>query len=365
MSQRKSSDHTSQLPEAVTPESPEPAAPVEGGAPPPPSTLGRRGQIEAEKARFDLGPQQRVLVDALGELPPGYGLTFVRAWVRDPRYLVAVWDINAEHELTLGEERGWQTVVLRLLSDAGETLRQIPVAKRNGIWHLAVGQHEGPLRIALGFATEGKFETIARSNAVRMPPLEPDRELAGETLSLPPRFDRRLLVRAEPPPRPGYQRRGLESAAWRLDQRIMRARRTPEARRSEQPFRSEPSSTTPSAQNPPPEPNEPAGPDRAVHANPPPPESVELVTTKTSAPELAGSAQVAPSRRAPRMVSLPQPPRPAAPVAPTPSSPDERVESAPPNGPTRSWNRRFGESKTPPRDVSSPRGGFSRERRDD
>jgi hypothetical protein len=362
MSKRKSSDHTPQLPVAVPPA---PAAPVEGVAPPPPSTLGRRGQIEAEKARFDLGPQQRVLADALGELPPGYGLTFVRAWVRDPRYLVAVWDINAEHELTLGEERGWQTVVLRLLSDAGETLRQIPVAKRNGIWHLAVGQHEGPLRIALGFATDGKFETIARSNAVRMPPLEPDQELAGETLSLPPRFDRRLLVRAEPPPRPGYQRRGLESAAWRLDQRIMRARRTPEVRRSEQPFRSEPNTTTPSAQNPPPDSNEPAGPDRAVQAGSPPPESVEVVTTKSSARELAAPAQVAPPRRAPRVVNLPQPPRSNAPEAPAPTPPDERVELVPPSGPARSWSRRFGESKTPPRDVSSPRGGFSRERRDD
>jgi hypothetical protein len=168
-----------------------------------------------------------VLVDALGALPPGYGLTFCAAWVRDPRHVVAVWDINAEHQTTRGRSLGWERVQLRVLDADGNVVRQIDVARRSGIWHIAVPQPGMSVRLAIGFRLDdGRFETVSRSHLVRLPPNEPIG--AGEfeiSADLPTLLDRRALLRSEPPPRPGSAPTGRESAAWRLHARIAVARR--------------------------------------------------------------------------------------------------------------------------------------------
>lgn len=205
---------------------------------PPPSEIGRRGQIQAAKARFDLGPQQRILGEALGKLPPGYGLTHCSAWVRDPRHVIAVWDINSAEQTERGQELGWERVVLRLLDPHGNVLRQIPVARRSGIWHVLVPNPGMAVRIAIGFAHgDGRFETVARSHYVQLPPGEPGPHSTEETARLPSQLDRRTLLRAEPPPRPGFRADGRESPGWRLHQRIRISRRAAQAESWFGPFR--------------------------------------------------------------------------------------------------------------------------------
>lgn len=211
---------------------------VTGEAGPPPSQIGRRGQIQAAKARFDLGPQQRILSEALGELPPGYGLTHCSVWVRDPRHVIAVWDINSTEQTERGQELGWERVVLRLLDSDGNVLRQIPVARRSGIWHVLVPNPGMAVRIAVGFAHgDGRFETAARSHYVQLPPGEPGPQSAEETARLPSQLDRRTLLRAEPPPRPGFGAGGQESPGWRLHQRIRISRQAAQAESWLGPFR--------------------------------------------------------------------------------------------------------------------------------
>ncbi|MFN7964782.1 MAG: DUF4912 domain-containing protein [Acidobacteriota bacterium] len=215
-------------------------AEVPGSAGPPPSPVGRRGQIQAAKARFDLGPQQRILSEALGELPPGYGLTHCSAWVRDPRHVIAVWDINSTDQTERGDELGWERVAVRLLDGGGNVLRQIPVARRSGIWHIAVPNPGESVRIAVGFALgDGRFETVARSHYVQLPHAEAGRDSVGETARLPVELDRRTLLRAEPPPRPGFGSGGQESPGWRLHQRIRISRRSTSPESWLGPFRKE------------------------------------------------------------------------------------------------------------------------------
>ncbi len=219
---------------------PESEAEVPGSAGPPPSQIGRRGQIQAAKARFDLGPQQRILSEALGELPPGYGLTHCSAWVRDPRHVIAVWDINSTDQTERGDELGWERVAVRLLDGGGNVLRQIPVARRSGIWHIAVPNAGASVRIAVGFALgDGRFETVARSHYVQLPLAEAGPDAAEETARLPAQLDRRTLLRAEPPPRPGFGTGGQESPGWRLHQRIRISRRSTSPESWLGPFRKE------------------------------------------------------------------------------------------------------------------------------
>jgi hypothetical protein len=185
-----------------------------------------------------LGPQQRILGEALGELPPGYGLTHCSAWVRDPRHVIAVWDINSTEQTERGQELGWERVVLRLLDSTGNVLRQIPVARRSGIWHVLVPNPGIAVRVAVGFAHgDGRFETAARSHYVQLPPGEPGPQSAEETARLPSQLDRRTLLRAEPPPRPGFGAGGQESPGWRLHQRIRISRRAAQSESWFGPFR--------------------------------------------------------------------------------------------------------------------------------
>lgn len=193
---------------------------------PPPSLLGHRGQIQAEKARFDLGPQRRVLSEALGELPAGYGVTFVSAWVRDPRHIVASWDVNAPHELALAEQIGWDRMQLHVHDADGNTVRQISVARRSGIWHVRIPGTTTRLRVSLGLQRPDRsFVVLARSHLLELPVAAPRVGGEVETIRLPTRLDRRTLLRAEPPPRAGYANTGHETAAWRLHQRLQMAQR--------------------------------------------------------------------------------------------------------------------------------------------
>lgn len=170
------------------------------------ATAAPQGELAAQVSRFDLGPQGKVLSDALGPPPPGYHLTIVRGWIRAPGAVVAVWDINDAKALAQLESVGWECFRLRVLDAADQVLAEHRPARRSGTYHVALDSHPRAVRLVIGIEREdGFFQTLARSGWVRMPPSpEFRREGPVQTAHLDPDLDRRALLAAEPPPRPGH-----------------------------------------------------------------------------------------------------------------------------------------------------------------
>jgi len=189
--------------------------------------LRHAGQVASERARFDLGPQGKVIGERLGTLPPGYELNFVRGLIRDPNHLVAVWDINDETAIAAAESIGWDRVGLRVLDESHHVLVQVLVGARGGTHHLRVGRPGRTVRLAVGLdRPDGFFLTLARSAPVRMPADAPAGTFEPfQEIRLPARLDRRYLLRSEPPARPGQRGAGRSSPASRLHERMLMALR--------------------------------------------------------------------------------------------------------------------------------------------
>ncbi|MCU0223940.1 MAG: DUF4912 domain-containing protein [Acidobacteria bacterium] len=189
--------------------------------------LRRAGQVASERARFDLGPHGKVIGEGLGTLPPGYDLTFVRGLIRDPNHLVAVWDINDEVAIAAAESIGWDRVGLRVLDESGRVLVQELVGGRGGTYHIRVGRPGRTVRVAVGIdRPDGFFLTLARSAPVRMPADAPAGTFEPyQEIRIPARLDRRLLLRSEPPARPGQRGPRRTAPAARLHERLLLALR--------------------------------------------------------------------------------------------------------------------------------------------
>ncbi len=188
----------------------------------------RRGQIASERARYQLGREKKVLAEGLGEPPPGYGLTLVAAWVRDPRHLVACWDVNDGEALAEAAREGWESLELRVLAGDGRELSRARPGRRAGTWHLEVPESGVTVRVHLGFLhRDGFFHAIARSRPVRLPPERVSAGGRGGFVRVPPGFPRRLLAAVDGPPFPGHHPGGMGrlSAARRLAERLRLAAR--------------------------------------------------------------------------------------------------------------------------------------------
>lgn len=182
----------------------------------------RRGQVASERARYDLGTEP-ASEPGLGALPDGYGLTFVRGWVRDPRHVVVAWDLNDADALHQADAIGWDRLCLRAIDARNRVLVQNLVGRQRGTHHLAVPSGR-TVRLAMGLERfDGRFLTLARSGTLRMPPERRVLDIPPEILRIPPRLDRRLLLRADDPGRPGHRTPGRIGAGWRLRGRLIAA----------------------------------------------------------------------------------------------------------------------------------------------
>lgn len=184
----------------------------------------RQGQLASEKARFEVRAEERVLEPNLGTLPPGYDLTFVRGWLRDPQHIVATWDINDPEAERQAKSIGWDRMTLRAIALNNRVMAQARVGRQAGTHHLDVPSGI-TIRLAVGLErTDGYFLTLARSAPLRVPPEGPaSDEGVFETMRVPPQLDRRMVLRGETPAVPGNRTPGRMSAGWRLYQRIERA----------------------------------------------------------------------------------------------------------------------------------------------
>lgn len=190
----------------------------------------RRGQIASERARYEartgnaldgrLADEPAAEPDAGPDEPHVNGLTYVRGWVRDPRHIVAAWDINDAEALRQGDQVGWDRACLRALDPRNRPLVHVLVGRRFGTHHLEVPAGR-TLRLAVGIERpDGYFITLARSAPVRMPPGRPLPGGALEMLRIPHDLDLRLALRGERPARPGHHAAVRLSPAWRLLRRL-------------------------------------------------------------------------------------------------------------------------------------------------
>jgi uncharacterized protein len=142
-------------------------------------------QVEASK--FELGQEDRTggplasVDEDLGELPGGYGESRIVLMPRDPQWCYAYWDTPNEHKEEL-RRQGGQQLALRLSDVTDIDLdRQSPhnvleygcdeLARE---WYLPVPVSDRDYVLEIGYrCADGRWLTLARSFAVRVPPLYP------------------------------------------------------------------------------------------------------------------------------------------------------------------------------------------------
>jgi hypothetical protein len=158
------------------------------------------GQLAATAAKYDLGGHEDLLLDALGELPPGYGQTYLSLAARDPEWIFAFWDVNDPDLLAEAEQVGWDRLILRVHRLGGPSF-DVGIGPRGGRWYVkapaAGGRYYGELGLQL---PDGGFRRFAVSNEIRTPPSGPSDDARPALATLPWDFDRTRIAGEPSPP---------------------------------------------------------------------------------------------------------------------------------------------------------------------
>jgi uncharacterized protein len=143
-------------------------------------------QAVVEAAKFDIGQVQSIVglasVDeGLPDLPDGYGESRIVLMPRDPQWAYAYWDVSAESRNDL-RQQGGQQLALRLYdvtdidiaTQAPHSLLEYPCDEMAREWYLPVPVSDRDYVIDIGYrAFDGRWLVLARSVAVRIPPVYP------------------------------------------------------------------------------------------------------------------------------------------------------------------------------------------------
>jgi len=139
--------------------------------------------VEATKLNpEELSAENLAAVDrGLGELPGGYGKSLIVLLPRDPQWAYVYWDVpNEERELR--RQQGGQDLALRLYDATGldlsaqapHSIQEYPCDELARDWYLPVPLSDRDYVAELGYRTnDGRWLVLARSAAVRVPPLYP------------------------------------------------------------------------------------------------------------------------------------------------------------------------------------------------
>ena len=142
-------------------------------------------QSEVEVAKF-AGLAERpsttlaVVDEDLSELPSGYGDSRIALMPRDPQWAYAYWDIPNECKESLRRQGGVR-LALRFydVTDIGDSqrphsLQQYECDELAREWYLPVPVSDREYAIEIGYiAMDGRWLLLARSAAVRIPPVYP------------------------------------------------------------------------------------------------------------------------------------------------------------------------------------------------
>lgn len=185
-------------------------------------------QVDIEATKFDVGQADlsseglASVDESLPDLPDGYGESWITLLPRDPQWAYAYWDVPDHHRQTL-RQQGGQRLALRFydVTDVDlsyqnpHSLQQYECDELARDWYIPVPISDRDYIVEIGYVAEdGRWLMLARSNAVRIPPIYPvdwyeeqfitvdwNDELQGQTfLELAPpgqkgRFDRSVYER--------------------------------------------------------------------------------------------------------------------------------------------------------------------------
>ncbi|HAZ44648.1 MAG TPA: Rho termination protein, partial [Cyanobacteria bacterium UBA11371] len=144
-------------------------------------------QEAVEATKFEVGQEDNVGEDlssvdeGLAELPGGYGESLIVLLPRDPQWAYAYWDIPNDRKEEL-RRAGGQQIALRLYdvtdinldSQSPHSIQEYPCDELAREWYLPVPVSDRDYVVDIGYRTaDGRWLVLARSEAVRVPPLYP------------------------------------------------------------------------------------------------------------------------------------------------------------------------------------------------
>jgi len=179
---------------------PKKTAAAPAGRRPKPKTAGEVMEQEqrVEQAKYDIGLGAPPEEFAPQELPEAYGQDRISLLARDPYWAYSYWEVTPEtHELAmaeLGDEHHGAATVLRVYDMHDGEPRQrydIQLPPNTNNWYLNLGEPGGSFCVDIGILTlSGKFYTLARSNAVTMPPAGASDVVDEQWMVLQQQFER-------------------------------------------------------------------------------------------------------------------------------------------------------------------------------
>jgi len=149
------------------------------------SNLEEEQKVEA--AKFELGQDDKVggplasVDEGIGDLPGGYGESRIVLMPRDPQWAYTYWDIPGEHKENL-RRQGGQQLAIRLYDVTDINLEYQPphnvqeylcdeLARE---WYLPIPVSDRDYVVDIGYRCfDGRWLTLARSAAVKIPPVYP------------------------------------------------------------------------------------------------------------------------------------------------------------------------------------------------
>jgi hypothetical protein len=182
--------------------------------PTPSRSLEAQETVEATK--FDVGQadlQQEPAVSGialatvdvdLGDLPEGYGESRIVLMPRDPQWAYTYWDIPNDHKEHLRRQGGQQLALriydvtdINLEFQSPHSVQEYPCDEMAREWYLPVPVSDRDYVIEIGYrCADGRWLVLARSAAVRVPPVYPsdwiedhfitvswDEDLCGKTFA--------------------------------------------------------------------------------------------------------------------------------------------------------------------------------------
>lgn len=152
----------------------------------PNQTRSLEAQEEVEAAKFDVGQTDRadalIVVDqGLADLPSGYGESCIVLMPRDPQWAYAYWDIPNQQKEEMRQQGGvrlalrfYDVTDINLSYQRPHSLQQYECDELAREWYLPVPVSDRDYVIEIGYiTTEGRWLLLARSAAVRVPPIYP------------------------------------------------------------------------------------------------------------------------------------------------------------------------------------------------
>jgi uncharacterized protein len=130
---------------------------------------------------------------SLPDLPSGYGESRIVLMARDPQWAYAYWDVPEDHKQALRDEGGQQLALrlydvtdLNLSQSRPHSVQQYGLEEMTRDWYLPIPVSDRDYRAEVGYTTTtGTWLVLARSNALRIPPVFPSDEIVDQFVTIP------------------------------------------------------------------------------------------------------------------------------------------------------------------------------------